>query len=95
VDQIVDVPLPDEAARGRLIRLFARDFAPADEAEVARVAAATEGATPATLKEVAKRAVVMALRRAGRGADPAGVRCTAADLLLAYEQVGRMRTGEV
>jgi ATP-dependent 26S proteasome regulatory subunit len=91
VDQIIDVPLPDEAARARLLQRFAKSASPAD-ADLTRVAAATDGATPATLKEVVKRAAVMAVRTAGRGADPRSLRLTAQDLLLAYEQVGRNRT---
>jgi ATP-dependent 26S proteasome regulatory subunit len=92
VDQIIDVPLPDQDARARLLQRFARSASPSD-ADLTRVAGATEGATPATLKEVVKRAAVMAVRTAGRGADPRSLRLTAQDLLLAYEQVGRNRTG--
>ena len=91
VDQIIDVPLPDQEARARLLQRFAKSSSP-PEAELARVAAATDGATPATLKEVVKRAAVMAVRNAGRGADPRSLRLNAQDLLLAYEQVGRNRT---
>jgi ATP-dependent 26S proteasome regulatory subunit len=94
VDQIVDVPLPDPAARARLLRLFAKSFAP-DEAALTKVATATEGATPATLKEVVKRAAVMSLRRRhpdGASTTTPTIQITAEDLLLAYEQVGRQRT---
>ena len=98
VDQIIDLPLPDEPARARLLRLFAKSTAPA-EADLARVAAATHGATPATLKEVVKRAAVMAVRGSAHAtrattASPPTIQITAADLLLAYEQVGRLRGPE-
>jgi energy-coupling factor transporter ATP-binding protein EcfA2 len=94
VDQIVDVPLPDPAARARLLRLFSKSFAP-DDTALSRVAAATEGATPATLKEVVKRAAVMSLRRTnadGKSTAAPPIQINAEDLLLAYEQVGRMRS---
>jgi ATP-dependent 26S proteasome regulatory subunit len=95
VDQIVDVPLPDAEGRKRLLKLFSKGFSP-EEAELERVAGATEGATPATLKEAVKRAAVMAVARVGVGRTAAhGLRVRAEDLLLAYEQVGRMRGGQV
>jgi hypothetical protein len=94
VDQIVDIPLPDAEGRKRLLRLFSKGFSP-DEGALERVAAATDGATPATLKEVVKRAAVMAVARAGVGRTAAqGARVRAEDLLLAYEQVGKMRREE-
>lgn len=93
VDQIIDVPLPDTAARQRLLRLFAKTFSP-DETTLTQVATATEGATPATLKEVVKRAAVLALHRnpTHNAASQPAIQLTAEDLLLAYEQVGRQRT---
>jgi hypothetical protein len=94
VDQIVDVPLPDAEGRKRLLGLFSKGFSP-DDAELERVSAATAGATPATLKEVVKRAAVMAVARAGVGRTAAqGARVRAEDLLLAYEQVGKMRMSD-
>ena len=89
VDQIVHVPLPNAAERVKLLRLFAQRFSP-DEGELVRVAEATEGATPATLKEIVKRAAVMAIARDGR-TNGEGVRIRAEDLLLAYEQVHYLR----
>jgi SpoVK/Ycf46/Vps4 family AAA+-type ATPase len=63
IDQIIHIPLPDQADRARLLRLFSARFAPSAE-EIDRVAAATDGATPAMLKEIVKRAAVSAVARA-------------------------------
>ena len=91
VDQIVQVPLPDAPTRARLLKLFAKNFAPND-ATLEQVAAATEGATPATLKEIVKRAAVSAISRAGPGKGAAhAIQLRPEDLLLAYEQVRALR----
>lgn len=101
VDQIIHLALPDEAARRQLLAHFARHVS-VEAGDLDRAAAATEGATPATLKEVVKRATVHALEA---GVLPAGgwstgggganvgetIRVTAHDLLFAYEQVQFMR----
>jgi hypothetical protein len=63
IDQIIHIPLPDPADRARLLRLFSARFAPS-AGEIDRVAAATDGATPAMLKEIVKRAAVSAVARA-------------------------------
>ena len=95
VDQIVPIPLPDAAAREQLLRHFARGLRlPADVSAVIR---ATDGATPAVLKEVVKRAAVSAVARldgAARrveGAEAPQVNLDETDLLLANEQIQTMR----
>lgn len=60
VDMAVEVPLPDAAARERLIRLYARTLP--IEADVAKVVAATEGVTASFVKELLRRVIVTALR---------------------------------
>jgi hypothetical protein len=62
IDQIIHIPLPDVADRARLLRLFSARFAPSAD-EIDGVAAATDGATPAMLKEIVKRAAVSAVAR--------------------------------
>lgn len=103
VDQIVQLPLPDAAARAELIRHFARNLRLA-EGCAGRVAEQTDGATPAMLKEVVKRAAVSAVERAaeadagGNGQAPpaasspgAAVEITEADLMLAAHQIQYLR----
>jgi hypothetical protein len=69
IDQIIHIPLPDQADRARLLRLFSARFAPSAD-EIDRVAAATDGATPAMLKEIVKRAAVSAVARASGNVAP-------------------------
>jgi hypothetical protein len=96
VDQIIHIPFPDARDRRRLLELFAARFAPGP-AELDEVAAATDGATPAMLKEIVKRAAVSAVAQArdnqnGNGAAATTpIKITAQDLLLAYRQVQFMR----
>ncbi|VTR99984.1 AAA family ATPase [Tuwongella immobilis] len=60
VDQIIAIPIPDAATRERLIRHFARTLELAVE-DMPKLVRATDGATPAMLKEIVKRAAVNAL----------------------------------
>jgi len=90
VDQIIHLALPDQHARLELLRHFARNLT-CDPGELEKAAAGTDGATPATLKEVVKRAAVNSLDRDGAAPPTAGIRITAQDLLLAYEQIQFMR----
>lgn len=99
VDQIVQIPLPDEDLRLRLIRLFGGPLQ-LPEGDLSELVRATDGATPAMLKEVVKRAAVMALATRAEAAEVEGAEpvaedaplpITEADLLLATEQVRAMR----
>ena len=86
VDQIINIGLPDDAARRELLRYFARNLK-VEPADLDRAAAAMEGATPAALKEVVKRAAVNALDRDGNAEPGDGIRITAHDLMFAHEQI--------
>jgi hypothetical protein len=79
VDQIVHIPLPDAGARRQLFRQFAQNLKLADDV-VERAVEATDGATPALIKEVVKRAAVNAVERAGdsRSGDAGAVASTGA-----------------
>lgn len=97
VDQIVHIPLPTLSERAMLIRTFAKSIAVSAEA-VDALAAASDGVTPALLKEVVKRAAVMAVSRQRQAPGEPGVRSAGSaielrksDLLLALEQVLSMR----
>jgi ATP-dependent 26S proteasome regulatory subunit len=90
VDQIIHIPLPGLGERQELLRYFGRDLALSD-AVIHRTAEATDGATPALLKEVVKRAAVMAVTRVGAGTDGRRIEVTEGDLLLAVQQVEYQR----
>ncbi|GAB7193687.1 AAA family ATPase [Kineococcus sp. NUM-3379] len=78
VDLAVEVPLPDEAARRALLRLYARDL-PLSPAALEEAAARAEGVTASFTKELLRRAVLVgavAGREVGDG-----------DLLTALEEL--------
>jgi ATPase family associated with various cellular activities (AAA) len=55
IDQAIEFPLPDERARGQLIRLYACGL-PCDEELVQLIVRKTERASPAFIKELMRRA---------------------------------------
>jgi hypothetical protein len=94
VDQIIHIPLPDNADRKRLIQHFARSVS-VSSAAVDALVGATHGVTPAILKEVIKRAAVMAVERTsanGDGQAGGAIELSEADLLLSVEQVLALRS---
>ncbi|MGL4549782.1 MAG: AAA family ATPase, partial [Gemmataceae bacterium] len=66
VDQAVEFPLPDAACRRRLFAQFGRGLEVAAE-DVEPLVGQTEGASPAFLKELFRRAALMALGRGSSG----------------------------
>src|SRR5581483_5034213 len=93
VDQIIAIPLPGRAERRQLLAHFARSVRVALE-DWERVLSATEGTTPAMLKEIVKRAAVNAIERDGHGGKASAIAIEESDLLLAAEQVQAMRDPE-
>lgn len=96
VDQILEVPLPDRPARRQLLRLFARRVElPAGE--LTEVLEAMRGMSPAMIKEVVKRAVVLCLERqegrevAEEDTKSSKVALSEDDLLRAARQVQMLR----
>src|SRR5439155_14264200 len=89
VDQIIAIPLPETDARKQLLHHFAKSVKMAD-GELSRVLDATEGATPAMIKEIVKRATVSAIERAS-GNGQSQIELNEQDLLLATTQVQAMR----
>ncbi len=67
VDLAVELPLPDEEGRRRLLELYARGLELRD-VDLPAIVARTEGATPAYIKELLRKAAVLA---AAEGAGPA------------------------
>jgi len=93
VDQIISLPLPDRSQRLLLLQTFARNLKLAVD-DLSRVLEATEGTTPAMLKEIVKRAAVAALEQLGHDKVSGPLVLHEADLLLAAEQVRAMRDPE-
>jgi SpoVK/Ycf46/Vps4 family AAA+-type ATPase len=62
VDQAIYFPLPDAECRRRLLRMYGRQ-ADLSGVEIEQLVTRTEGASPAFLKELVGRAVVMAAER--------------------------------
>lgn len=72
VSQTVEFPLPDEELRGELLRLFLRD-ANTGSLMISEWAERTEGASPAFLEELCKRAILLASERTGLADDDEGL----------------------
>jgi cell division protease FtsH len=60
VDQAVEIPLPDEDARRALFGLYTRDVEVTADVDVDEVVTRTAGATASFVKELARRAVLLA-----------------------------------
>jgi ATPase family associated with various cellular activities (AAA) len=69
VDQAIEFPLPDSDARGRLLDLFCRGL-DADLRDRPSIVGATDGASPAFLRELVRKAALFSARDgSGRVAD--------------------------
>ncbi|MET4390595.1 ATP-dependent Clp protease adapter protein ClpS [Bradyrhizobium sp. F1.4.3] len=64
IDQAIEVPLPDETGRGKLVRLYGKEL-PLDEAVVAEAARRSEGTSCAFIKELMRRLAQASLARDG------------------------------
>jgi hypothetical protein len=64
VDLAIEIPRPDAVCREQLLRLYTRDLAL--DGETSAVVAATEGVTASYIKELVRRAVLVALRAGER-----------------------------
>src|SRR5262249_2435777 len=87
-------PLPDADARRKLIQAFARNLR-LEWDDWRTLLDATDGVTPAMLKEIVKRAAVSAIERDGKQDGQPQVVVREADLLLAAEQVRAGRDPEI
>ncbi len=92
VDQIIEIPLPNRAERRLLFAYFTRNLRLQD-GQLDRLLDATEGATPAMLKEVVKRGTVNAIERTQEKGNGDFV-VEEEDLLLATAQVRALRDPE-
>ena len=74
VDLAVEVPLPDAGCRRRLIELYGRGLAlQLDEEELGRLVQRTEGVSPAFIRELLRKATLLAVVRADGAAGGDGI----------------------
>ena len=85
VDQAVHIGLPDREARRRLVELYRRSMV-LDDSRLDAVLDRTDGVTASFLKELLRRAAVVAADRETSGGD-AGVRVSADDLDTALDDL--------
>ncbi|OAF11608.1 ATP-dependent Clp protease adaptor ClpS [Bradyrhizobium neotropicale] len=64
IDQAIEVPLPDETGRGKLVRLYGKGL-PLEEAVAAEAARRSEGTSCAFIKELMRRLAQASLARDG------------------------------
>lgn len=82
IDQAIEVPLPDEVGREKLVRLYGRDLSLA-KALVAEAVARTEGVSAAFIKEMMRRMVQASIQRgAGQSVTAADLRDAVDDMLI-------------
>ena len=93
VDLAVEIPLPDEAGRLALLRLYGRGLF--SEPAMADAATRSAGTTASFAKELVRRAVLMAAVEGSEGTDPADRHLSAAldDLLSDAEHLTRSLLG--
>jgi ATP-dependent 26S proteasome regulatory subunit len=91
VDLAVEVPLPDEGARKRLIALYARDLT-FSAAALDRAAARTNGTTASFAKELIRRSVLIAAE-AGRAATDDDLDHALDEMLSEAESITRSLLG--
>jgi AAA+ superfamily predicted ATPase len=85
VDQAIEFPLPDAGARARLVELFCRDL-DADLSRLDVLVAETDGASPAFLRELVRKAALYA----AMGGEPAIGQAQFADALRELEEGGKL-----
>jgi ATP-dependent 26S proteasome regulatory subunit len=64
IDQAIEVPLPDEIGRGKLVRLYGKELA-LDQAVVDEAVRRTQGVSAAFIKEMMRRLAQGAIARGG------------------------------
>src|SRR5207249_12242736 len=69
IDQAIEFPLPDEAARAKLVKLYARGLEVSDEL-LAVIVRRTKGASPAFIKELMRRAAQLQFEVRAEGKLP-------------------------
>lgn len=86
IDLAVELPLPDAEGRRRLLDLYARGLTLRD-VDLAALAARTAGASPAYIKELLRRATVLAVAAPTAGEAGAGTVVTGAEVAAALAEL--------
>jgi hypothetical protein len=81
IDLAVELPLPNEEGRRRLLQLYARGLE-LREVDLEALVARTEGATPAYIKELLRKAAVLAAADPAESTDGAEQAAEQADLVV-------------
>jgi ATP-dependent 26S proteasome regulatory subunit len=68
VDQAIEYPLPDAECRRRLIELYGEGLT-LEEADLEGLVARTEGASPAFIQEMMRKAALLAAEEGERGGE--------------------------
>ncbi|KAL6050238.1 AAA family ATPase [Balamuthia mandrillaris] len=63
IDQVIEVPLPDECSREAILKVHSRRLPLADEVDLLQLAQESEGFSGADLENVCREAALLALRR--------------------------------
>jgi len=66
IDQAIEVPLPDEIGRGKLLRLYGKGL-PLEQSVIDEAVRRTDGVSAAFIKELMRRTAQACLARDGRG----------------------------
>ena len=69
LDELIYVPVPDEAGRARILGIHTKGMPLADDVDLASLAARTERFTGADLEDLVRRAGLAALRALDRHAQ--------------------------
>lgn len=88
VDQAVEIPLPDDTGRRALFAVHTRGLELDDDVDLDAVVAGTSGATSSFLKELARRAALLAVEEAP---DGDGVTVANRHVAAALDELGRGR----
>jgi ATP-dependent Clp protease adapter protein ClpS len=95
IDQAIEVPLPDEACRARLVRLYGGNLQ-MDEGIVTAAAARTAGMSAAFIKELMRRVAQATVQRGGSAATLADIDRAVEDMLFSGGQLNvRLLGGRV
>jgi hypothetical protein len=86
IDLAVELPLPDAQGRRRLLQLYARGLELQD-VDLDAIVARTEGATPAYIKELLRKAAVLAAAESSDGAERTDVVVTSAHMETALAEL--------
>jgi ATP-dependent 26S proteasome regulatory subunit len=80
IDQAIEVPLPDEIGRGKLVRLYGKELV-LDQAVVDEAVRRTQGVSAAFIKEMMRRLAQGGIARGGKSAASADIDEALSDML--------------